>query len=280
MVVAIIHKTTHAAAKQRVELRSKATLLSAGGPGAGGFLLYPTEPLCALEDVDWSTSLRRRLQLPRPECSLAELARASATCCNQTAGGATCAAPLDEDGYHACTCQSGGGVVRRHGDLEKTLGSLAGRWRHCAPLYEQRVPAWDRLRARRPAEGPGPPVLERAVLDLQYAEVDGPWWVDVTVRHPAAGDDAAVRAAARRTGEASRRAEREKHSRYPGDRLTAFAVEIGGRLGAEAREWLLAHVRELPEDAQPRELARAYQVISCAVQRRRALQLRRAAGLR
>ena len=120
----------------------------------------------------------------------------------------------------------------------------------------------------------------RAILDLQYAEVDGPWWVDVTVRHPAAGDDTALRAAARRPGEATRRAEREKHERYPGERLTAFALETSGRLGAEARQWLLAQVRELPEDTQTGELARAYKALSSALQRQVARQLRRAAGLR
>jgi len=115
---------------------------------------------------------------------------------------------------------------------------------------------------------------------VQYEEADGRRWVDVTVRHPAAGDESAVRVAARRPGEASRRAEREKHERYPGERLTAFAVETAGRLGAEARQWLLSHVRELPDDEQQAELARAYCVVSCAVQRHVARQLRQAAGLR
>ena len=91
---------------------------------------------------------------------------------------------------------------------------------------------------------------------------------------------AARRAAARRAGEAARRAERAKHTRYPGERLTAFALETGGRLGGEARAWLLALARELPEDSQQEELARAYRVLSCALQRELAHQLRRAAGLR
>ena len=279
-MVTTVRKTTQAAARQRVHLRNQAVLQSAGGPGSGAYLQYPTEAACALEDVEWATGTRCRLLLPRPECSSDELARASATCCNQTGAGVRCQAPLDENGYHAATCQHGGGIVRRHGGLAKAVGALAARWTHDRPLYEQRVPTWDRFRPRRAAEGAGPAVFERAILDVQYEDVDGRRWVDVTVRHPAAGDEPAVRVAARRPGEASRRAEREKHDRYPGERLTAFAVESAGRLGAEARQWLVSHVRELPEDEQPAELARAYCAISCAVQRRLARQLRQAAGLR
>ena len=276
-LVAMVHKRTHAAAKQRMHHCSQAALLSAGGPGAGAYLRYPTELACTLEDPHWQTATRSRVQLPRPECAADELARAATTCQNLAAGGAPCQAPLDAAGYHATICQPGGGVVKRHGGVARAAGSLAGRWSHSTPLYEQRVPTWDRARRPRPGQDA---VLERAILDVEYDDTDGRRWLDVTVRHPAAGDEPAVRAAARRPGEAARRAERAKHARYPGERLTAFAVETGGRLGGEARAWLLSHVRELPEDAQPAELARAYQVLSCALQRQLAQQLRRAAGLR
>ena len=149
------------------------------------------------------------------------------------------------------------------------------RWRGSAPLYEQRVPQWDRPSRRAGHEG----TTEHAVLDLEYTDDDGRRWIDVTVRHPAAGDAAAIRIAARRDGEATRRAERCKHDRYPGPRLTPFAVETPGRIGAEARLWLSRQVRALPEESQVAERARAYKVISCAVQSECALQLRRAAGL-
>ena len=117
------------------------------------------------------------------------------------------------------------------------------------------------------------------MVDLEYVGEDGRRWLDVTIRHPAAGSTSHVRAAARKDGEASRRAERAKHERYPCPRLTPFAVELPGRLGAEARLWLLGQVRELPQDQQHFELSRAYKVISCAVQGDAARQLRKAAGL-
>ena len=84
---------------------------------------------------------------------------------------------------------------------------------------------------------------------------------------------------ASKDGEASRRAERAKHERYPGPRLTPFAIGLPGRMGAEARLWFLSQVKQLPVDQKSFELSRAYKVISCAVQAEAARQLRKAAGL-
>ncbi|CAK0858663.1 unnamed protein product, partial [Prorocentrum cordatum] len=69
-----------------------------------------------------------------------------------------------------------------------------------------------------------------------------------------------------RCGEASRRGERDKHARYPGERLTPFVFEAGGRLGAETRVWLKAEVRRLPDAEQARELARAHRALTCGLQ--------------
>ena len=121
---------------------------------------------------------------------------------------------------------------------------------------------------------------EQAILDIEYQDVDGRRWVDVSVRDPAAGNASELSAAARRDGEAARRGERAKHTRYPGDRLTAFVVETSGRVGAEARQWLRRHTHDLPEDQRTAELTRAYKAVSCAVQATVARQLRQAAGLR
>ena len=192
------------------------------------------------------------------------------------AKGTTCGQQLDEQGYHAVTEQLGGGTLQLHTRLAKAVGSLVQLWCLVQPLYEQRVLAWDRPSTRRGEEH----TVERAILDLEYVGPEGRRWIDVTVRHPAAGDESAVRAAARKDGSASRRAERQKHQRYPGANLIPFAVETPGRLGAEARAWLLGQVCNLPVEDQTRELMRAYRVISCAVHGNMAQQLRRAAGLR
>ncbi len=58
-----------------------------------------------------------------------------------------------------------------------------------------------------------------------------------------------------------------------------FVVESGGRFEWEAWMWLRSQVKQLPEDTQPAELARAYKVVSCAIQGQLARQLRKAGGL-
>ena len=230
-----------------------------------------------MEDELWSTALRQRLGLERAEQLQHQLTLAATTCNNKTAEGTTCGEALDEHGRHSSTCKTGGGVIRRHDHLAKAGGALLKRWTGQAALLEQRVPAWDRQR-RNPRPGQDP--VERAVLDIEYNDGNERRWVDVTTRHPAAGTAADTAAAARKPGEASRRAERAKHERYPGPELTAFVVELPGRLGGEARLWLRRQVLALPPDLRTAELARAYKVISCTVQSQLALQLRKASGLK
>ena len=111
--------------------------------------------------------------------------------------------------------------MRRPGHLLGGVCGLISRWSHQQPLREQRVPAWDRT-VRREVNGAVTERLEQAILDIEYQDVDGRRWVDVSVRDPAAGNASELKAAARRDGEAARRGERAKHTRYPGDRLTAF----------------------------------------------------------
>lgn len=273
-----VQKTTLAALLQQLPFLEQAEVRGAGGSGSAGFLAYPTEAATSVENTYWSTALRQRLLVCRAECSLCELAAASPTCTQKNSAGVVCGAPLDDRGFHSCTCQSGGGVLRRHGKGISAIGSLARRWKHEEPLTEQRVPAWDRPSRR--SQGGAHDGVERAILDLEYREDDGRMWIDVSARHPAAGSAREVRTAARRDGEAARRGEREKHARYPGSRLVPFVLETPGRVGGEARHWLKAQTRQLPEDQQAKELSRAYKVLSCALQSQVASQLRKAAGLR
>eukprot|EP00973_Karenia_brevis_P047616 6608876-Karenia_brevis.AAC.1 len=44
-----------------------AELRGAGGPEGAGFLQYPTDANCSMEDVFWSAALRQRLALDRAE---------------------------------------------------------------------------------------------------------------------------------------------------------------------------------------------------------------------
>ena len=276
--LSVVQRKTLAAELQSLHsLKAKASFVSAGGPGAGGFLQYPDDECCTMEDVSWSTAVRQRLAMPRAECAQRELPAASATCTNRTITGVICGKPLDDEGYEATVCQSGGGVLRRHSGLAGSIGGIIHRWTKQKVQTEQRVLAWDRMKRNAAGE----PVLERAILDIEYSDTDNcRRWIDVSVRTAMAGSMAELGVAARKPGEAARRGEREKHARYPGTQLTAFVVETGGRLGGEARQWLQRHVEQLPEDLRTSELNRAYKAISCAVQSQLARQLRAAAGLK
>ena len=275
LLVGQLQKKMETNLRRSLQTARSAELGGQGGPGAAGFLQYPTDANCSMEDTYWCAALRQRLGLERAELPQEQLHSTPQQCCNVSRSGQQCVATLDDAGVHALTDQIGGGVLLRHDGVTRALGGLIGRWRHAAPLLEQRVPSWDRPR-RNPQPWQDP--VERAVLDVEYQADAGRMWLDVTVRHPAAGDADAVLAASRKDGEASRRAEREKHARYPGEQLTPFALEIGGRIGAEARLWLLSEIRLLPDDIQTMELARAYRVISCALQTGIVKQLRRASG--
>ena len=165
--------------------------------------------------------------------------------------------------------------MTKHTRLESAVCGIISRWTLQKPLRNQRVPTWDRQ-----VNSAAGSRTEAAILDIEYTDADARRWVDVTVRHPACGSPAEVSQAGRRAGEAARRAERQKHARYPGDALPAFAVETYGRLGAEARQWLRRLAADLPDDTRTAELTRAYKVISCAVQAELAEQLRAASDLR
>ena len=277
LAVEKVQMTNYGAVMQRLSFSQQAQVRGGGGPGSAGFLMYPADAQSSVENSFWSVAVRQRLGLRHAECSEDELAHACGRCQLRTAAGHTCAQPLDDNGYHASICQPGGGVLRRHGHIITAVSGLIQRWRHHRPMTEQRVPAWDRPSRSPTPTGDG---IERAILDIEYSEADGRTWIDVSVRHPAAGEASDVRRAAKKDGEASRRGEQEKHARYPGSRLVPFVVEMQGRVGAEARQWLRAQVRELPADRQIQELTRAYGVISCALQGEVARQMRKAAGLK
>ncbi len=116
---------------------------TAGGPGAGAFLLYPVDPECELENPLWTTTARRRLGLDRPEAAASELATLATHCTNKSARGVLCGAFLDAKGRHAASCACAGGRLRKHGRLARSVAGLARRWYDAEPSLEQRIPELD-----------------------------------------------------------------------------------------------------------------------------------------
>ena len=255
-----------------MDVDGRADFRTAAGPGAGALMLYPVDPECELADPLWATAGRRRLGLDRPEASTSELALLAETCSNKDAQGRLCGAFLDAKGRHGATCPCAGGRLRKHGRLARAVGGLARRWYAAEPSFEQRIPELD---YQKPDGS-----VKLAIMDIVVPYLDRRELIDVTVRQGAAGSAEHRRAASRRDGVPSRRAEQKKHARYPTRELVAFAVEGCGRLGGEARAWLKRGAYSQLGDLQVAELTRAHRVISAAVQGETARAQRAAAGLR
>ena len=163
-------------------------------------------------------------------------------------------------------------MVKRHTALEKAVAGLGRRWYGIEPATEQHIVELDRVLPNGNTQ--------RAVLDVVLPLLSGRQLIDVTIRQGDAGRAAAVHAAAKKDGVPSLRGEQEKHARYPGTQLVAFAVEGCGRLGGEARAWLRMGASGQPADLLVSELTRAHRVVSAAVQGETARALRASAGLR
>ena len=179
---------------------------------------------------------------------------------------------MDAKGRHASTCACSGGRLKKHGRLARATAGLARRWYGVEPRLEQRIPELDYQKA----DGS----IKHAIMDVVVPHNMGRELIDVTVRQGAAGSAEARLAASKRDGVPSRRAEQQKHARYPTRELVAFAVEGFGRLGGEARGWLKKGAYSQLGDLQVAELTRAHRVVSAAVQGETARALRAAAGLR
>ena len=88
--------------------------------------------------------------------------------------------------------------------------------------------------------------------------------VDVTVVSPFAGSDAFRAVCSRRDGYAARRASVSKRTKYDQADLVPFAIETGGRLGADARSFLRKLAAEAPDPTA--ELTYMYWAVSALLQ--------------
>ena len=134
-----VHRTAYRNLLGSLTELDQAEMRSAGGIGAGSFLLPPSLPEHWMPDAHFKVATRARLradQLP---------AGHGRTCQHRSAQTRQlCNEPLDQRCRHARVCKTGGGVVRRHDSirdwLAKWIRDVTGR----ATLTEQFVPRWDR----------------------------------------------------------------------------------------------------------------------------------------
>ena len=155
----------------------------------------------------------------------------------------------------------------RHDSLEHTVAALARRGMDPRPRLEQVVP-------ELAAHVRGQVAVAR--MDVIVHEGPRRHLVDVCVVSPLAGDERFLAACSRRDGYACRRAAIAKREKYRSDELVPFVAETGGRLSADARQFLRAMAREAVCPA--RELAFMYRAVSTTIQDGVARQLLRHAA--
>ena len=67
LLVGQVQKKTEARLRASLSPARGAEFLGGGGPGSVGFLSYPSEADCSLENAFWCTAVRQRLGVPRAE---------------------------------------------------------------------------------------------------------------------------------------------------------------------------------------------------------------------
>ena len=147
------------------------------------------------------------------------------------------------------------------------LATLAKRGMDPRPRVEQVVP---QLQARVCGQ------VGQARLDVIIHDAARRMLVDVTVVSPNAGDASFVNACSRRDGYAARRAAVAKRRKYDDPDLLPFAIETGGRLGADARSLLSAMAARAENPTK--ELSYLYRAVSSLLQDGVARQLEKVTG--
>ena len=147
----------------------------------------------------------------------------------------------------------GGGLTARHDAVLHCLWDLCRRSVDPRPKKEQILPELLPKVAGQIGQGR---------MDLVVQDGTQRLLIDVTVS-PYAGDASFRAACARRDGHAARRAEIAKRSKYAAEDLVPFALETGGRLGADARA-LVKRLAESADDAS--ESLYAYKALSVTLQ--------------
>jgi hypothetical protein len=243
-------------------------LRSAGGAGAGGFLMPFETPGDLFEDAQFRVACRLRLQVARP--GALHVAKLSPHCKHRAkSDGTMCGEVLDNAGLHPLTCKCGGLITGRHDGARDWLAGLVGKslGREAAAACEQYVPRWDRTKA----DGS----VERARLDVVYLHGGRRVFVDLAFVTARSRNGAAMRSQAARDGAAAEREEDDKRRRYPGPDLRPFVVESLGRMGEDAS----ALLRDLaPTDPVERSafMARARRELYVLLQKANAELLLRA----
>lgn len=210
-------------------------LRSAGGIGAGGFLLPREESDPLIPDQHFVVNLRMRLR--------AAVFPMGGKCQHLKNDGTLCGDSLDQAGWHAIKCGCGGSRDYRHNSLRDWHAPFHRKHTCHYAVVEQRVPAWDRT---DPAIG----VVEEARLDVATRDpaTAQPVFVDFSVTCEHSDYVPRRRAKSNKDGLAASQAVDKKRLRYPpsGGELVPALVETGGRTSDELLAFARSYGSNLP----------------------------------
>ena len=217
-----------------------AAFLSAGGPGAGGFLWPPSNPDIAMDDVSFRIAYCRRLGGGlRP--------RQADQQCRHVGQAGQCTHQIDAAGHHARVCPVGGFVIKRHDRVLRWLAAWLNQGRtQSTALCEQMC------------------LDESGRLDIAFHHDAKLWWVDVEVTSAVSTVQRVNCIRARQAGAAAREGEHMKRVRY-NNRAIPFVLEANGRPGQSAQ----AFIRRFAVDAASgfsRSAAAAWRDMSSVLQ--------------
>ena len=194
--------------------------LSAGGPGAGGFLWPPSNSDVAMDDVSFRVAYCRRLGGGLRPLQMEQ------QCCHVGRTG-QCSQQIDAMGHHGRVCPTGGFVIKRHDRVLQWLAAWLNQGRiHSPALCEQLCPD------------------EAGRLDIAFHHDAKLWWVDVEVTSAVNTVERVNIHRARHAGAAARDGEQQKRARY-NNRAIPFILEANGRPGQSAQ----AFIRRFAADA-------------------------------
>ena len=223
----------------------RAVILSSGGPGAGAWLLPPSQPQHILVDEHFAIAVKLRMGLPLPT---------GGGCCRRRGGdGRVCGAPLDSSGKHAISCMCGGLTVQKHNSLSKNLSGHMERSNNVDNVRrEQLIPE-------------AAPHLVAPRMDICATDASGSAiHVDLTVASPLCSS--ALRAGSSyKPGVAADVLARHKITKYRLAKLTPFAIETFGRLSDSASDFV--RVLAPADSSRSRTISAMHQDLATILQR-------------
>ena len=230
------------------DLPFAASVRSAGGPGAGSWMLAPARPCHRMLDAQLAIALRVRLGMAMPMMT--------GTCRHRRPNGECCGKQLDPKGVHARSCPVGGWLVRRHNAGVNVLAEWAERC-GCKVFKEQVVPT----AAAAADEG------HEARLDLVVFSplVAGPAYVDFVVPS-ALSRESLAKGSALKDGMAAALAASKKCRKYPGCAVYPFPVEGRGRIGDAAATFVRLIAPWAPAE-RSKSIAELYHDLASVLQR-------------